>query len=49
MKKIYVASSWRNDFQPTVVKYLREAGYDVYDFKNPPNRSGFAWSSIDEN
>lgn len=46
--KIYVASSWRNEYQQTVVTALREAGHEVYDFKNPPNRTGFAWSDIDE-
>ena len=48
-KKIYVASSWRNDFQPAVVELLRSHGHTVYDFKNPPNQSGFAWSEIDPN
>lgn len=47
--KIYVASSWRNPFQPEVVARLRELGHEVYDFRNPPNRTGFAWSSVDEN
>lgn len=42
--KIYVASSWRNGRQPEIVKGLREQGHDVYDFKNPPNGSGFGWS-----
>ncbi|GEP52356.1 hypothetical protein FNO01nite_30280 [Flavobacterium noncentrifugens] len=46
--KIYVASSWRNEHQQLVVALLRGAGHEVYDFKNPPSRSGFAWSSIDE-
>jgi hypothetical protein len=46
--KIYVASSWRNDFQPIVVAELINQGHEVYDFKNPPNRTGFAWSDIDE-
>lgn len=42
--KIYVASSWRNTFQPQVVRHLREAGHDVYDFKNPsPGDNGFSW------
>lgn len=45
--KIYVASSWRNNAQPDVVAALRIAGHNVYDFKNPPNRSGFSWSQID--
>lgn len=45
--KIYVASSWRNAKQPLVVQRLREAGHEVYDFRNPPNGTGFAWSEID--
>lgn len=45
--KIYVASSWRNEFYPDVVKALREAGHDVYDFRNPPSGGhGFKWSEI---
>lgn len=44
--KIYVASSWRNTYQPEVVKRLREAGHDVYDFRNPPGGTGFAWKSV---
>ena len=47
--KIYVASSWRNKRQPAVVAALRHEGHKVYDFRNPPNRSGFAWSQIDPN
>lgn len=50
MAKVYVASSWRNNQQPAVVAALREAGHDVYDFKNPePGNHGFHWSDIDEN
>jgi len=45
-KKIYVASSWRNQYQQHVVECLRANGYDVYDFKNPPNKSGFGWEQI---
>ena len=42
---IYVASSWRNLIQPTVVRALRELGHTVYDFKNPvPGDHGFSWS-----
>ena len=49
---IYVASSWRNYLQPTVVEALRSAGHDVYDFKNPKEHpherdTGFHWSDID--
>jgi hypothetical protein len=47
---IYVASSWRNEIQPSVVRALREAGHDVYDFKNPcEGGNGFHWSEIDPN
>lgn len=50
MSKIYVASSWRNNHQPRVVESLRNAGYEVYDFKNPrPGDNGFHWSEIDPN
>ena len=37
MAKIYVASSWRNQYFPEVVRALREAGHEVYDFRNPPH------------
>ncbi len=48
MAKIYVASSWRNQYFPEVVKALREAGYEVYDFRNPPHGGhGFRWTEID--
>jgi len=47
MKKIYVASSWRNPTQPSVVAALREAGHEVYDFRNPaPGNSGFGWRQL---
>lgn len=47
--RIYVASSWRNDYQPDVVRALRELDHEVYDFKNPePGDHGFHWSEIDE-
>ena len=47
MARVYVASSWRNERQPFVVGLLREWGHQVYDFRNPPGRTGFAWSQID--
>jgi hypothetical protein len=48
--RIYVASSWRNRHQPSVVNLLRSEGHDVYDFRNPPHESGgFHWSDIDPN
>lgn len=53
--KIYVASSWRNEFQPKVVARLRKIGHEVYDFrgsgdgwgKDGDGPGGFAWSEID--
>lgn len=46
--KIYVASSWRNKYQPEVVSYLKRNGHAVYDFRHPWNGGkGFAWSDID--
>ena len=46
--KVYVASSWRNAYQPSVVHTLEQEGFEVYDFRNPgPTEKGFAWSSID--
>lgn len=45
--KVYVASSWRNDFQPGVVERLRAAGHEVYDFRHPkPGDEGFSWGDI---
>ena len=50
MARIYVASSWRNSFYPEVVASLREAGHQVYDFRNPPHGgNGFRWTELDEN
>ena len=46
MRRIYVASSWRNAEQPLVVTALRDAGHEVYDFRNPPNGAGFGWEEV---
>jgi hypothetical protein len=49
-KKIYLASSWRNAHQPSVLVTLREAGHEVYDFRNPgKDDKGFGWDAIDPN
>ena len=45
--RIYLASSWRNEAQPDVVEALRDMGHEVYDFRNPPNDSGFGWEQLD--
>lgn len=48
MSKIYVASSWRNAHQPETVEKLREAGFDVYDFRHPGGGAeGFRWADVD--
>lgn len=50
MPRIYVASSWRNKYQPEVVAALRKEGHEVYDFRNPKdNPGGFHWADVDEN
>ena len=48
MARIYVASSWRTQYYPEVVQRLREAGHEVYDFRNPPHGgAGFHWTDVD--
>lgn len=51
IRKVYVASSWRNRRQPAVVNAIRRAGHRVFDFRNPvlddPSTKGFHWSEID--
>jgi len=48
LHNIYVASSWRNKSYTEVVSKLRDAGHEVYDFRNPPSGdNGFWWDSID--
>jgi nucleoside 2-deoxyribosyltransferase len=48
MRKIYLASSWRNTNQPLAIQMLRDEGHEVYDFRNPsPDNTGFSWSEID--
>lgn len=43
---VYVAASWRTERQPAVVAAIRAAGHTVYDFRNPPNGSGFGWEQV---
>lgn len=35
MRRIYLASSWRNEHQPRILALLRDAGHEVYDFRHP--------------
>lgn len=45
--RIYTASSWRNIHYEGVVRALRDAGFDVYDFRNPPSGDeGFKWQYV---
>ncbi len=43
MRRVYVASSWRNEHHQQVVQALRKDGHEVYDFKD---KEGFHWSEI---
>lgn len=47
MRRVYVASSWRNQYQPLVVNYIREEGHLVYDFRDPPGKAGFKWQDVE--
>lgn len=48
-RRVYLASSWRNELYPAALACLRQAGHEVYDFRNPaPNDNGFSWREIDE-
>lgn len=50
MTKIYVASSWRNQSYPALVDRLRADGFDVWDWRDPPNGdSAFKWEEIEPN
>lgn len=55
-KTIYLASSWRNEYQPGILDLLRCEGFEVYDYRNPkdggPQREdtpdlGFSWRQTD--
>jgi hypothetical protein len=52
---IYVASSWRCEYQQEAVRKLRALGHEVYDFRGPGtgwgevegDDGGFHWSEVD--
>ena len=55
-RRIYLASSWRNEYQPEILRLLRGAGFEVYDFRNPRDEGpqfeatpaeGFSWKQTD--
>jgi len=48
MTYVYVASSWRNEYQPEFLHLLRSNEIPHYDFRNPPSGSyGFSWRDVD--
>lgn len=54
MSRIYLASSWKNEYHQALVDTLRSHGHKVYDFKHHDrnaemNTVGFHWSSVDKN
>jgi hypothetical protein len=42
MRKVYLASSWRNLMYPIALKRLRDAGHEVHDFRE----GGFQWKEL---
>lgn len=43
--KIYVASSWDNQYHDTIVNVLMALGHDVFDYRRPTtNKKGFNWN-----
>lgn len=43
-RKIYLATSWRNQYYPFYLDLLRQAGHEVYDFRD--NDYAFKWSGL---
>jgi len=43
--RIYLASSWRNEHYYAMLKWLREKGHAVYDFRHA--NSAFQWEDVD--
>ena len=49
-RKIYAASSWRNDHYYEVIFHLANAGHEVFNFRRPcAGSKGFHWHEIDTN
>ena len=42
--KIYVASSWRNEFYLATTTYLRERGHEILDWR----QDGFSWREVSD-
>lgn len=43
--RIYIASSWRNQYYPQILDLLRDERHEVYDFKDEKTR--FYWGDLD--
>jgi hypothetical protein len=43
--KLYVASSWKNNYYDALIRYLVRHGYEVYDFK--ADAAAFNWRDLD--
>ncbi|MFH1558537.1 MAG: hypothetical protein ABII76_27370 [Pseudomonadota bacterium] len=43
--RIYVASSWRNEYLGVVIARLRLAGHKMFDFRDPDG--AFSWANVD--
>lgn len=49
MARIYVSSSWKNEYQPILVEELRKRGHEVYDFRHPDGRNDRnVWETVSE-
>ncbi|PWT71745.1 MAG: hypothetical protein C5B59_17350 [Bacteroidetes bacterium] len=49
-RKIYLATSWKNEEQPLLVNILREENHEVYDFRHPSaTNNGFRWTDVSKN
>jgi len=43
-RKVYIASSWRNEYYSETVRLVRDLGHEVWDWRNPPTGgNGFGW------
>ena len=47
--KIYLASSWRNEYYYNLLDFIKKEKHEVYDFRKPHGEAGFSWSSVDKN
>ena len=47
VRRIYLASSWRNKEYPYLLAELRRQGHEVYDFREPQGKPGLDMSKVD--